>query len=358
MAAILDKVDEAGPHWLTDVLSHSGALHNGLVQSVERESMSVGQLGSVSRLWLRYDSDQPTAPTSVMLKLPSPDDGSREVGLALGIYESEVRFYQEVAGTVAIRAPRVHWAALEHETGRFTLVLEDVAPLGEPGDMLAGSTVEEASRALRALVDLQAPRWADPVLCDLAWLADPARNQALFGGVEAAVPAFLERFGDHLPEDDIALMTVVAPWANAWAARLPEGPSVVMHGDFRMDNMVFPRQSDEPVAVFDWQTARLGPPLVDVAVYLGGCLAPDVRRDCERELLAEYHAGLVSAGVNGFSFDDLWRSYRWSAFYGLLLSIPLSIQLERTERGDALFAKLASGYAQQARDLESKELLT
>jgi hypothetical protein len=53
----------------------------------------------------------------------------------------------------------------------------------------------------------------------------------------------------------------------------------------------------------------------------------------------------------------VWESYRWCVFYGLMLSVPFSVQLERTERGDALFAGMVRSYAQQARDLESMELL-
>lgn len=65
----------------------------------------------------------------------------------------------------------------------------------------------------------------------------------------------------------------------------------------------------------------------------------------------------MSRGATGFSLDDVWESYRWCVFYGLMLSVPFSVQLERTERGDALFAGMVRSYAQQARDLDSKELL-
>jgi aminoglycoside phosphotransferase (APT) family kinase protein len=48
------------------------------------------------------------------------------------------------------------------------------------------------------------------------------------------------------------------------------GPAVVLHRDYRMDNIHFPHESAAPLAVFDWQATRLGPPLVDVSVYLVG----------------------------------------------------------------------------------------
>jgi aminoglycoside phosphotransferase (APT) family kinase protein len=138
---------------------------------------------------------------------------------------------------------------------------------------------------------------------------------------------------------------------------MTSGPAVILHGDYRMDNILFPHDPSAPVAVFDWQATRLGPPLVDVGVYLGGCLSLEDRRSHERDLLRQYHHGLTSRGLDGFSFDDVWESYRWCVFYGLMLSVPFSVQLEQTERGDALFAGMVRSYAQQARDLESLELL-
>lgn len=354
---IVDSIDDITTDWLTDALHHAGCLDQGRVASFRSELMSVGQLGLVGRLTLTYEGAGADVPPTTMVKLPSKDAGSRAVGVALGIYESEVRFYQEIAPTVGIRVPRLHWADIESSTGRFTLLLEDLSEAGTPGDMLAGGTPDQAARALEALVDLQAPRWSDPALREKDWLAHPSRNQNFFAAVQPALPLFLERFGDRLDSDDMAFVEQVVPYASAWAAHMTVGPTVVLHGDYRMDNIFFPHDPAARVAVFDWQATRLGPPLVDVSVYLGGCLSLEDRRCHERELLSQYHDGLMSRGLTGFSFNDVWESYRWCVFYGLMLSVPFSVQLERTERGDALFAGMVRSYAQQARDLESKELL-
>lgn len=356
-ARIVDSVADITPGWLTDALRQTSHLTEGRVTSFQSELMSVGQLGLVARLTLNYEGAGSDAPPTVMVKLPSEDSGSRTIGVTLGVYEGEVRFYQEIAPTVGIRVPQLQWAGIESSTGRFTLLLEDLSGIGDPGDMIAGGTPEQAARALDALVDLQAPRWSDPTLRQKDWLAHPSRNQNMFGGVEAALPLFLERFADRLDPEDVTYVEQIVPHASAWAAQMTAGPTVVLHGDYRMDNILFPHDLTAPVAVFDWQATRLGPPLVDVGVYLGGCLSLEDRRSHERELLHRYHDGLVSQGVTGFSFDDVWESYRWCVFYGLMLSVPFSVQLQRTERGDALFAGMVRGHTQQARDLESLELL-
>ena len=43
-----------------------------------------------------------------------------------------------------------------------------------------------------------------------------------------------------------------------------------MHGDYRLDNLLF--GEDGTVTVLDWQTVSWGPPLVDASYFIGGCL--------------------------------------------------------------------------------------
>ena len=228
MTRIVDSVEDIGAQWVTDALRQAGCLDDGRVASFQSELMSVGQLGLVARLSLTYQGAGPDAPPTVMVKLPSKDLGSRGLGVALGVYEGEVRFYQEIAPTVGIRVPRLYWAGIESATGRFTLLLEDLSAAGEPGDMIAGGTPDQAARALAALVELQSPRWSDPALREKDWLAHPSRNQTFFAAVEPALPLFLERFGDRLDPEDITFVEQIVPYANAWAAHMADGPTVAL----------------------------------------------------------------------------------------------------------------------------------
>jgi aminoglycoside phosphotransferase (APT) family kinase protein len=52
------------------------------------------------------------------------------------------------------------------------------------------------------------------------------------------------------------------------AARIPEqGPAAIVHGDYRLDNMIL-RDSGEVAAVVDWELCTLGDPLADVGLLL------------------------------------------------------------------------------------------
>ena len=71
------------------------------------------------------------------------------------------------------------------------------------------------------------------------------------------------------------------------AARIPEqGPATIVHGDYRLDNMIL-TPSGEVAAVVDWELCTLGDPLADVGlllVYWGeegdGCCRCSSRRRC------------------------------------------------------------------------------
>ena len=50
----------------------------------------------------------------------------------------------------------------------------------------------------------------------------------------------------------------------------PEVPQTVVHGDYKLDNVMF--ATDEPalIAIFDWEMATVGDPLSDLGYLLGG----------------------------------------------------------------------------------------
>ncbi|OYX56039.1 MAG: phosphotransferase family protein [Brevundimonas subvibrioides] len=65
-----------------------------------------------------------------------------------------------------------------------------------------------------------------------------------------------------------------------WLPRgLPaEGPARIVHGDFRLDNMIMAPESAEVRAVLDWELSTLGDPMADFSYLLiGWVLPPTVR---------------------------------------------------------------------------------
>ncbi|MEZ0366019.1 phosphotransferase [Mycobacterium sp. pUA109] len=349
--------EDLTPDWLTSALQHDGVISpSARVTGVEATTIGTGQLGSVVRCTLTHLGSE--GPPSVIVKLPSTDEGSRQLGAAVGVYESEVRFFREIASTVDIRVPDMYFAALESGSGRFTLVLEDLGGFATVGDMIAGATPEQAELALAEFAGLQAPRWNDPELTRLPWLADTTRTRMLFAMVAPAVKNFVERFGERLNPRHVDLVRRLAPLAAQVPDLVWRPPFVVCHGDYRLDNMMFGNTEDAPpITVIDWQVVRLGPPLLDAATFLASCVEPEWRRANEHRLLDGYHRRLLDSGVSSYSSDDVRECYRRCSLYPLLLAVAMSVTLQRTDRGDMMWARLVSGAAELVTDTGATEVL-
>jgi hypothetical protein len=358
-SVIVDTIEELTPEWFTGALNDGGTLGaDASVSAVRSELIGTGQVGMVVRCELDYEGDAGEAPSAVVVKLPSAEPGNRQVGIAMGLYESEVRFYREIAPRVDAAIPRLHWADVEPESGRITLVIDDLTTCAEVGDMIAKSTPEQAQLAFAELVKLQAPLWNDPALRSLPWLADPARAQVMFDAVAPAIEPFKAAYGHRLEPEHVALVERLGPRAASWPAKALVDPLVVIHGDYRLDNMLFGTVPGTPaISVLDWQACRLGPPLLDHSIFLGSCMSTEDRRANESDLLRGYHDGLVAAGVRDFTFADCMDSYRISALYPFLLTVSMSLFFAHTDRDREVWTQLLRGTAELVHDLDAAAVL-
>ena len=331
---IADAVEELTPEWFTDALRDGGTIDDeAAVTSAESRAIGTGQLGSVVLSELAYEG-APDAPPTLIAKLPSSEETARQMGIALRVYEAEVRFYQELAPLIEMPTPHLHWGGIEPETGRFTLVLDDLSPLADVGDVMAGATREQMELAMRGLAGLQAPLWDEPRLQEMTWLSDLGRTEMLFGAVPQALEPFTERFGDLLEPEHVALARELGPKSPSVVAKIWRPPFVVSHGDYRADNLLFGKTPEaEPLTVIDWQGTRLGIPGLDVAYCLASSLGVEDRRAMEADLLVAYHEALVAAGVEGYALADARASYRAASLWPLLALLPASLTLEQSERG-------------------------
>ena len=84
----------------------------------EQVGVGVGLMGELHKVSLGYDRAEPGAPASVIVKITSPFDSNREQGITLGMYEAEVRFYNELAGQASVRVPHCFLAELDPTPAR------------------------------------------------------------------------------------------------------------------------------------------------------------------------------------------------------------------------------------------------
>lgn len=347
--AVLDRPEDLTCDWLT------AAIGAGRVGGFSFERIGTGQMSECYRVSLTY-ADGATGPASVVLKVAATDPNSRQTGLALGLYEREVRFYADIAPALVTGpvAPCYH-AAFDAQTGAFDLLLGDATP-AVVGDEIRGATTEQAAVALTELGRVHGPMLGADALSEAEWLNREAPvNQALISGLYAG---FVERYADLITLEQRQVCERLVESFDAYLAEegAPQRPHGLVHGDYRLDNMLFGDEgADRALTVVDWQTVTRGPAFTDVAYFIGCALPVEQRRARYDELLAAYHAALGPDAA--LTLGQVREGVRRQSFFGVMMAIISSMLVERTERGDQMFMTMLDRHCSHVMDTNALDIL-
>lgn len=280
--AQIERPADLSAQWLAGVLGAP-------VSDYVCDRIGTGQMSECYRIGLSY-SDGHHGPRSVVLKVAATDPMSRQTGLALGLYEREVRFYTDIAPGIAGPIAPCHSAAFDADTGAFHLLLGDAGP-AVVGDEIRGATVEQAMLALSELGRVHAPLVGDTAMANAEWLnRESPLNQALIGQLYAG---FVARYGKQIAPEHREVCERLVAGFDGYLDAGAGGLRGLVHGDYRLDNLLFGEEgADRPLTVVDWQTVTWGPAMTDVAYFLGCALDDEHRRGHYDELLAAYHDAL------------------------------------------------------------------
>jgi aminoglycoside/choline kinase family phosphotransferase len=339
--------------WVTAALRSRG--HDVTVRGVKHERIGTGQIGASYRLHLDLDGPSEVPPTLVAkLAAGSPEARDR---VSQG-YRKEVRFYSDLAALLDVSTPTCWYGAISDDFQTFTLLLQDLAP-GVPGVQANGCRIDQATAAVQNLAGLHAPLWNDPLLHQHAdWLTpmDAATGAFLGELMVGATEQFVERYAGRLSAEDVGTLRRAAGLIGTWTITNNDIFSV-LHGDYRLDNLMF--DPDGPgVSAVDWQTASTGPPVRDLAYFLGTSLTVDLRRVHERELVETYVAALQVRGVE-HPFERCFEDYRLGVMQGPMITVLGCIYAtaEQSDAADGMFLAMATRSCAAIRDLQTLELL-
>ena len=347
--------------WLQQAFQSGGNINLPVIQDVALEEIGagVGLVGRIFRCNLTYRGPEPHGPQSVIVKLPSSHPETMETARRLRLYQREYAFYTTLAPDIPLRSPRLFYADFDDRSHRFVLLLEDLRQL-TTADQIEGASATQARTAVRAIAEMHGRYWDQvrrPPVSGFHNSSAPERHSLVQAVYQSSLPTALHRFG-HLFSDSMRQLaeefgSSLVDYLTAVAA----GPMTFTHGDFRLDNMLFGHDHGEFAAV-DWQVSGIASGLSDVAYFLSSSVATEVRREIERDVLAEYHGIVHASGVADFTLEDCWRSYRQNMLGCFRTPIIAGGQLDFTgDRSRQLAGVFLQRTLTAIDDLDAREFL-
>ena len=328
---------ELTPEWFNGVLDVDST-----VISVRTEDIGagVGFMGEVHRCHLTWEPSGRDLPRSVIVKVPTRNDDNFAVGDAMQAYEREIVVYQTLRPTLGLPMPTYFHGAMDPDPApwldrpivflfdhlpirgvnwviarfialarkskrRYILVIEDIDD-ARPPTQLTGGSLDDAHRALELLARFHARNWMRTDARNAyrkIWPLDRA-SRVFQASYVRNREQFVERFGARLGPDTMARLDEIQGRVPAISEALAAEPWTLLHGDFRLDNLLF--RSDDEIVVLDFQGLSSARPAVDVAYFITTALTAE-HRGAEEVLLRTYHEALVGAGVTSYSWDQLVR---------------------------------------------------
>jgi hypothetical protein len=347
--------------WLTDVLRGAGALAPSVsVATLASEPIGVG-IGVMALLYRVTPTYAPAAPGpgSIVIKMASRHDETRDVAAGYRFYEREVSFYQRLADKTGLRAPLAYHAAYDANSGDFVVVMEDLSA-ARVCDQITGCSIEDAFAVITTLARHHGDWWNDPRLLDYEFIQSPADPPYPAFNAQSASESWgpcLANIGDVIPE---SLRFVGERWSEIGPRIMelsPDLPWTLTHGDLRLDNIFFANISGD-FAVVDWQICFRNGGAFDLAYFLSQSLPVSDRRAHEHHLVDMYHRELCASGVDDYPIDDLWRDYRRAVLFCFCYPMTSAGQLDLVnERAMTLVRTMMERAVAAIDDLDATELI-
>lgn len=255
--------------------------------------------------------------------------------------DREFRVLQALQGGVPVATPR--WLCTDDAViGSMFYVMDFVDGRVEWDPALPKHSPEQRAAHYASIIDTLAAIHAVDVAD--AGLADFGKPGNYFA---RQIARWSEQYAQSRTRDIAAMEALIAELPKRCPA--DDGVVALVHGDFRIDNLMWAKDEPRVLAVMDWELATLGHPLADLGYF---CMALRLPRNpalpglagldrvalgipSERELLARY------AVTTGRAIPDDWGFVLAFSFFRLA-AIAQGVA-KRAEQGNA-----SSEQAQQA----------
>ena len=295
--------------YLTERLHEARCLpEHARVADVRNETVGdgTGMMAEISRLLLSYNGDSGTAPASLIAKYASANETNRAVANSFQLPVRETRYATDLDPLTSARTPLTYASLLDGD--RFLILMEDLGDY-DVGSQVLGADLRQTEIAIDELAKLHSAFWNKVDALDwVPGIADSFHADNMMAGANAGWDNMVNLF---------SVPASVSQYRDQFLAAVPAlqrermtDPVTLVHGDFRMENLLYGnRDEHDDVVIIDWQGPLKARGMFDVALFLGQSTTTEVRRSSERELLERYREGLLAGGVTGLTESEIWDDY-------------------------------------------------
>ncbi len=316
---VITSLEQVTAAWLSTVLTRSGALQQGAVESFALDA-DERELSTSVRLRLEYTQDaRGDMPRRLFLKLVNADMEEEFFG------PSEVNYYiRDYVGAADVPIVRCYDAAYAEALHRYHVLIDDLTAT-HVASHTRPPTLEHGLALAEGLAALHAHWWGKERLATIgAALPDAAAINRFVSIARPGAGHILAACADQLaPHWQDAIYTLYEQHPPLMIERTQDDSGfTLIHGDTNLSNILIPLEGDRPLYIvdrqpFDWSlTVWLG--VYDLAYTMVLKWHAEVRRSLEQQVLRHYHAQLLRraggrAGGRDYGWEQLYNDYRLSA---------------------------------------------
>jgi hypothetical protein len=321
MTQIITNASQLTAGWLTETLLRNGHLRQGSVTKISIDTFQ-SFFADFYRLQITYSGDaQPSRlPARMILKVSFANAADAAGnGQVLEMGRAEVLAYRKLQAAMSkgpgAPFPRCFEAAINEETGRSHLLLEDLSDTHVCGNTKEDIAVWQWERAAETLAKFHAFWWENEALGQMGQLLTVADIDAIEARMKTDLPKFFAGMGAEITPAIRALYEkALAFLPGFWRKRYTHlRRNTLIHGDAHSWNFLFPKEAKNGRAyMIDLATLRVRPPTNDLAYLMAMKWNRDPRARLEMPLLRHYHAALTGLGIEEYSWEDCLLNYRYS----------------------------------------------
>jgi len=303
--------------WLTRALEHVDAFKDAKITGIETTDIGEGTgiFGEIALLTLTY-AGQGSAPNSLVAKMPCVEPENLVVAQALGIYQRELNFFEQIAPSTNLRIPNCYYAHMGND-GRFIILMEDLSQNYSVGDQVIGATNNQVEAAIKTLADFHAHWWENETLSELDWLPaqnDPAYIATVPGIYRAGLPVLISDWSDRLPKESIEIAKKLDPRFEELMHLFAGGPHTFAHSDTRLDNWFFPNDTSSDIALIDFQLCSKSRGVNDIAYLIGTSVPRELAAENWEKYLRLWLELIQDRNIS-YSWDEAVSHYRLATLY-------------------------------------------